>query len=436
MSIGSAIRRCFFALAIHFSLAINVFAAVNLPVVLEKFKLSGEFRTFFFQRDFTGGGAPTHQPIAQTDQEDFAVGGKMRLETGDISGVSAGLSVYTAQGMGLNDDDKAVYNLLAKDENGNHDSYTALGEAYLLGKFGETTVQIGRQEMHTPWIDLYDIRMTPQSFQGVTVINKNIPGLQFIAAHVTKMKKRTETSFQDMSRAAGADEGKPVTEGGLIFNRIQGIELQAWDDYAHDMWNDIYLRGDVTAPVSDSVSLFGNVRYLDRRDVGDRIIGPIDTYMFGMQGGVKAYGAALSLTYAQNGKQPVLRPWGHDLAISIQVHVADRAEETAWSPCLKYDFARIGLKGLTGWVIYGIFDTPDSGPNASPDRDEVDFNVQYDCSNLRKGLNLQLRYAIINEDEAMGGEDFNDFRFYLRQPFGFYPLHSIFGNSAKATSKI
>lgn len=387
--------------------------AVNLPVALEKSWISGEFRNFFFQKDFDGD---------TIDQEDFAIGGKLHFATDDIQCLSAGFSIYTSQGMGLNDDDKNVYGLLAKDKNGNHESYTVLGEAYLLGKFEETTLQIGRQEMHTPWIDLYDNRMTPQSFEAVTLRNRSVTGLQIIASQVNKIKKKTDTTFQYMSQAAGAIQEEPVTEGGLIYTGIDGIELQIWDDYAHEMWNDIYVRSDCTVQINDSVSIYSNERYLDRKDVGDQIIGTLDTYTFGLQGGLKAYDAELSLAYSRNGPQPILRPWGHDLAVSIQVHVADRAEETAWSPGFKYDFAHIGLKGLTGGVIYGIFNTPDSGPNASPDRDELDFNSQYDCSSWVKGLSLQLRYAIIDEDETLGGEDFNDFRFYLRYAFSFYPL--------------
>ncbi|MFH0729853.1 MAG: OprD family outer membrane porin [Pseudomonadota bacterium] len=419
------VRRWFCVSVILINSAITVVADVNLPVIFENASVSGEFRTLFFQRDFKDG---------SVDQEDFAAGGKLRFETGDIQGVSAGFSIYTAQGMGMNDADKNVYNLLARGKNGKHESYTALGEAYLLGNFGDTSIQIGRQEMRTPWIDFYDIRMTPQSFEAIVLKNKTIPDLQIVAAHVTRMKKRTDTTFQSMSEAAGAVEEKPVSAGGLIFTGIPTISLEAWDYYADDMWNDIYVRGACTIHMGEKVSLFANVRYLDRQEVGDRIAGPIGTHMYGMQGGLKALGAELSFAYSENGQGPILRPWGHDLAVSIQVHVADRAEETAWCSCLKYDFSPIGLKNVSGSVTYGVFSTPDNGSNASPDRNEIDFNVQYDCGHWIKGMNLQIRYAIIHEDETLGGEDFNDFRFYLRCPFSWYPLKKPISSKESPTN--
>ncbi|MFC1825890.1 OprD family outer membrane porin [Thermodesulfobacteriota bacterium] len=407
------LRKSVVAIIIVLSTSTGAFAADNITNAFKETRISGEFRSYFFQRDFDGG---------TTDQEDFAIGGRLHLETGSISGISAGVSFYTSQGMGLNDENKRVYNLLAKDENGKHKSYTALGELYFLGDFGKTTVKVGRHEMRTPWVHLYDIRITPQSFEAVVLRNKSVPDLEIVAGHVTKIKKRTDTTFMYMSKAAGAAQKEPVTLGGITYSGIKGLRLQLWDYYAHEMWNDIYLRADFNRKINDNLSLFGNARYLDRRDVGDQIIGPLDTYMFGVGGGLRAHGATLTLEYGKNGNQPILRPWGHDLAVSIQVHVADRAEEEAWGPRLAYDFGEIGLKGLSGGVIYVDFNTPDSGVNASPDRDEINFDLQYEFSGSLQGLIIRARYAIIDEDETVNGEDFGDFRFYLRYKFSFDPV--------------
>ena len=392
------------------SMETGAFAADNFATALKESRINGEFRCYFFQRDFASG---------PTDLEDFAVGGRLHLETGSLYGINAGGSLYTAQGMGLNDDNKDVYNLLAKDNNGDHKSYAALGEAYLQGEFSKTMLTIGRHEMKTPWIDFYDIRMTPQSFEAIVINNKDIDELEIVAAHVTKMKPRTASTFMPMSEAAGATQKKPVTLSGLIFTGLPGLKCQLWDYYAHEMWNDIYARTDYDVKINSYTSLFTNARYLIRKDVGDQIIGPLDTYMFGVGGGLRIHGAQLTLDYGKNGDQSILRPWGHDLAISVQVHVADRADEEAWSTGFAYDFNEIGLKGLSGGVIYADFNTPDRGINASPDRNEINFDLQYQFSGFLQGLILRVRYAIIDEDEALKGTDFNDFRFYLSYKFNF-----------------
>lgn len=401
-------------LIVVLSMATGALGATDLATAVKESTISGEFRNYFFQRDFEGG---------TTDKEDFAVGGRLHFETGSIYGINVGLSFYTSQGMGLNDDGKDVYGLLAKDDEGDHESYTALGESYIQGVFGKTTIKIGRQEMRTPWINVWDCRLTPQSNEAYTINNKTIPGFEFIASHVNRIKRRTATSFISMSEAAiGPNaEDEPVTLGGIIFTGVKGLKLQFWDYYAYELMNAPYFRADCNLSLDDKFSLFAALQYLDEEDIGDSIGGDIDTNVFGMKAGFEAYGARLTLGYAKVGEQNLLRPWGHDLIVSFQVNNADRADEEGLMASLAYDFSEIGLQGFSAYVRYADFDTPDSGATASADRDEIDFNMQYNFSGFLKGLSLRARYAIIDEDEVAGGEDFNDFRFYLRYKFGFSP---------------
>ena len=84
--------------------------------------------------------------------EDFAAGGTLRLVSGSVHGIGGVVSLYTSQGLGLNDESKDVYNLLAKDSEGHHKSYSALGESYIQSLFDKTTLKVGRQEMQTPWV--------------------------------------------------------------------------------------------------------------------------------------------------------------------------------------------------------------------------------------------------------------------------------------------
>ena len=388
----------------------DAWGATNIISALKESRVSGEFRTYFFQRDFDG---------VTRDRQDFAVGGKIRLETGELQGISAGLSVYTSQGLGLNSDNKAVYGLLAKDAQGHHKSYTALGELYLQAQYMKTTLKIGRQEMKTPWVNLHDIRMTPQSFEALQLSSEYFSHFKIVVAHVTKIKLRTATDFIYMSQAAKVSQKEPVTLGGVIYSGIEGMKLQLWDYYAWNMWNDVYLRLDYRNSFGEDFPIYGDIRYLYRRGIGDELAGPSDTYAFGIRGDMGAYGATFSLAWAKNGAEKILRPWGHNLEVAIQVNVADQADEEAWRAMLGYDFGRIGLKGLSGYVIYGDFNTPNTGANASPDANEFDFSLEYDISRFVKGLSLRARCAIIDEDDDFGGEDYTDVRFQLRYKFDF-----------------
>ena len=72
----------------------------------------------------------------------------------------------------------------------------------------------------------------------------------------------------------------------------------------------------------------------------------------------------------------------------------NRADEDAWLVGASYDFARIGLPGLSSFINYAQGYTPDSGANGSPDQSEFDITIDYRIqSDWFKGLWLRGRAA-------------------------------------------
>jgi len=91
----------------------------------------------------------------------------------------------------------------------------------------------------------------------------------------------------------------------------------------------------------------------------------------------------------------------------------DRAGEDAWLIGLFYDFERLGLSGLSTFVNYAQSDTPNSGPIASPDQDELDITVDYRFkAPALDGLWLRLRWGQLNQRGA-GASDRTDTRVIL-----------------------
>jgi len=117
------------------TLTISAFAADDLKSAFKEGELYGQFRTYYFNRNFD----------TSNTREDLATGGMLYYRTAPLYGVNLGIAFYTAQGMGLNSDDKTVYGLLASDSNGNHQSFSVLGESYIQMTRWDTTLKIGRQ---------------------------------------------------------------------------------------------------------------------------------------------------------------------------------------------------------------------------------------------------------------------------------------------------
>jgi hypothetical protein len=363
-------------------------------------EISGDLRSYFFQRDFKNG---------TTDQESFAVGGILRGRFHPYSAVTAGISLYTSQGASLNDSNKDVYNLLAKDPSGDHKNYTALGEAFLELHYNSFGFKLGRQEINTPWLNQHDVRMTPQSFDAASFkLNLN-EDTDIHLCHVARMKYKTDTKAKSMSETAGFSGNEGVSCLGL--EKSGELGLQFWGYRAHDMWDDLYLRMDYTPKDDD---WYINARFLNRNSIGDKLAGNQDSWHAGLMGGITLGDFDLNAAYSRNGDHTILRKWGHATTISNQVMVADRAKEKAWLLGAKYSPPSLPM--LKMGVSMANHDTPDSGTNQSPDRKEYNFDLQYSLDKAVPGLSLRGRYAWVDESGA-GAKDLGDLRLYLRYQF-------------------
>ncbi len=385
--------------------------ATTFKEVFTKAKVWGEWRFYWFSRDFDKN---------TTDREDIATGGNLHFETAPFYGISAGFTFYTSQGMGINDDDKAVYGLLSSDSSGNHESYSVMGETYIQAAYKGTTLKIGRQEMHTLFVNVHDIRLTPQTFMAYKLENDSLlPDTKFTLAYVTEVKRRTSTSFETMSDFVGAHQDSKVFTAGVEYKGIKGLKMKLWDAYATEIMNAIFFQADYSFKVADDFTLFFSGQYLNEKDQGDKLAGDLSTDMFGLKAGFKSMGFYFHASYNKvSDDSPALYPWGGcPQYSSIQIFDGNRVDETTWLGKLGYDFGRLGAKGLSAYVIYADYDTPDSGTYASPDRTETDLNLQYKFSGVMDGLSIRARMAIVDQDENQGGEDFNDYRLYIKYAF-------------------
>ncbi|MBN1905126.1 MAG: OprD family outer membrane porin [Deltaproteobacteria bacterium] len=390
-----------------FSLSSHLFAAEDLKSALKEGKFSGQFRSYFFQRDYD----------VRNTREDFATGGMLYYTSGDLYGISFGFAFYTGQGMGLNDDDRDVYGLLDRDANGDHKNFTVPGEAYIKAVFHDTTLKLGRQEHELPWVNTDDNRLTPQSTNAYTIINSSINDLELLFSYITKMRGKASDSFVSMTEYADIPADKHVSAFGLTYKGISDLELYVWDFYAKDFINNIYMKAIYSDETAKGLAWHVTGQYLKQDDTGDRLGGSVDTHMYGLEAGIEKHGLSISLAVSDIGDDDVIYPWGHDFFVSAIVNDLYQADGKGWMATLAYDFAEVGIPGLTSKIVYADMDTPDSGRNASTDVTEKDITLTYKFKGLLEGLGIRTRYGIIGQDESLGGEDYNDLRIQLTYDF-------------------
>lgn len=374
-------------------------------------KLSAQARTFYLNRD----------KYDDSRSEAWAIGGSVSYLSGYIGDVfRIGGVVYTSQPLYAPEDRDGT--LLLKP---GQEGYTVLGQAYGEFKLAEQLfAAFGRKEYDTPYINRFDVRMTPNTFEGITAYGKHgggpdgAPAWRFGGGYISKIKERNSDEFVWMSRDAGASVDRGVYLAGANFEQ-RGLSIGAINYYSDDIINIFYTEGKYAFSPSDGYKLKLAAQYTDQRSVGDDLLTgqSFSTRQWGVRGDLGVGAATFTLGYTDTANGSDMRnPWGgHPGYTSSQVQDFYRAGESAVLLKAAYDMSRHGFQGLTGYALW-VHGSGVAAPRYN--EDEYDFNLQWTPGSNwgLRGLSFRLRYARI-EQRGGGDPSIDDFRFIVNYDF-------------------
>jgi outer membrane porin, OprD family len=389
-------------------------------------------RTFYLDRD----------KFDDTESEALAIGGWAGFKTGYFMDVvSLGLTGYTSQHL-HGDEDKDGTLLLAPGQEG----YTALGELYAdIRIMDDLNLYVGRKEYDTPFINRNDVRMTPNTFEAITLQGKvklgaastggNVSGggkstvgtgktpmgndsvapvddrgiLKYGIGYFDTIKERNSDEFVSMGEDAGADVDRGVFVGGANYQKGD-FSFGAIDYYSPDLINIGYVEAKWAIPLSESWKPRLAAQFIDQRSVGDELLQDdgFSGQQFGLKAELPAGRALFTAGYTQTtGGTNMQNPWsGYPGYTSVQVEDFNREGEGAFLLRAGYDFEF--LKGLSAYALGVLGTSPDQADQYA--KNEYDFNLQWaPPEGVLKGLSLRLRYAVVEQDGG-GGDDLEDFR--------------------------
>jgi hypothetical protein len=358
-------------------------------------------RTFYLDR----------QQFNGSKNEALATGGWAGLKTGYfVDHIAFGITGYTSQKL-IGDSSKDGTLLLAPGQEG----YSVLGELYADIRIIENlNLYVGRKEFDTPFINRNDTRMTPNTFeaitlQGSTKLGESGAALKYGAGYFNRIKERNADEFVSMATDAGADAHRGVYTAGALFEKGK-FSLGAIDYYCPDVINIGYAEAKMEFPIGEKWKPRLAVQFVDQRDVGDNLLQQDDFSV--QQVGIKAElpmkNTLFTVGYTKTTNGANMRsPWsGYPGYTSVQVQDFNRAGEGAFLVRVGYDFAPI--KGLSAYAL-AVFGT-DPDEIGQYKQNEYDFNVQWaPPEGTLKGLSIRFRYAFVQQD---GGnvDDLEDFR--------------------------
>jgi len=284
-----------------------------------------------------------------------------------------------------------------------------LGEIFVQYKSGMFGVKAGRQMLDTPLTKAS--YSTMPNFYGAAVADiKPSEDLSFKIGQVTEMSfgarsmtefglvgERTPTAGAAINPAsigqaefhpiravvpgASAQDTNGITLVNATYKGFKNVTLSAWDFYADDIANNIYLEGDWVIPSEAWKGKFKlSAQFLNQSDEGDSLAGKLDYSMFGLKA---SFGTKKWSVYAAANKSEgdtwFLNAFGGDPAYTSSIFSRNAYRENVDAYKVGVSFSPMkGVKLMANYANYGQSDSLGfGGLAAAKDAEEFDLVAVY-----------------------------------------------------------
>ncbi len=389
-------------------MSIGIYAEDSVSDAFKNGKISGQLRAGYIYVDPDHSMLPNHYTTA--------VGGQLKYETAAYYGFSAGAAFYTSHALlGLSGDRKeGKFN----EEMADNTHYDILAEAYINYRYENFNLRVGRQLIDTPYADSDDIRMTPNTFEGV-VASYGMGSVTLLGAYLTKWQGPDATyEFEDLIEGEegvamlAATYSKDSLEGGLWYYHADGTADIIYGDIAD------------TYAFSEDLSLKGALQAAHQHEVDHS---GIEGTLLGAMAELNYKGLTLGIAYNKvlvDEDKAYFGGFGGGVGFVNMFEMtagvlASFEDIDAWKLSLGYDFSSLGVNGLSTTFDYGDF----KGEN---DREakEYNFTLAYapsDSWNIEAVYDKidDVYHNLLEDDQTHARLDYSLDRLLVRANFNF-----------------
>ncbi|WP_181297289.1 OprD family porin [Pseudomonas sp. Q2-TVG4-2] len=380
-------------------------------------KAGVELRNFYMNRDFRQSGA------SQSKAEEWAQGFILKMESGYTEGpIGFGVDALGLLGVKLDSSpDRSGTGLLPRgSSNQPHDDYGTAGLT-AKAKMSNTTLHVGTLQPIIPVVMRNDSRLLPNIYRGAWLQSKELEGLTFDLGMLDRTSYRDSSDYEEMTvftggsrniqlgNAATSDEflfagGRyqfmPELTGSYYYGGLDGIYDQHNFNLVHIM------------PLSDNQSFKTDLRYVRSTDDGgsnvdNNAFGALFTYKLGghgFTGGYQKMSGDTGYAYISGGDNTLIN--------LLQINDFGNEDEKSWQVRYDYDFAAMGIPGLSLMTRYVSGDNVNVTNRADEGKEwERDTDIAYVVQNgPLKNLGMKVRNATVRSNF---GSDLNETRLIL-----------------------
>ena len=392
------------------ALALSVIAALSVGAQAEGFSEDATatlgLRNFYINRNFVD--PANAQGKAEEWTQSFILDARSGFTQGpvgfgvDVLGMSA---VKLDGGKGT----RGTHLLPVHDDGRPADDFGRLAVAAKV-KLSNTELKVGEWMPVLPILRADDGRSLPQTFQGAQLTANEIAGLTLYAGQFRQNSPRNDASLEDLSFAGAESDRFNFAGGEYRFNQQRTL-LGLWHAELQDVYNQQYLQLSHSQPLGDW-TLGANLGYFQGDEDGSALAGELDnkTYsgLFSAKFGGNTFYVGLQKVSGDSGWMRVNGTSGGTLANDSFNASFDNAGERSWQLRHDYNFAALGIPGLTLMNRYISGDNVHVG--ATDDgkewgrESELAYVIQ---SGPLKNLSMKWRNASIRRDFSTNEFDEN-----------------------------
>lgn len=365
-------------------------------------KASVELRNFYFSRDFRNG-----PPTAQRDSAaEWAQGAMFRFESGYTGGtLGLGVDALGMMGVQLDGGDGSggtgllPADLSSKNSRGSEDEYTKLGLT-AKARISETVLKVGALAFRTPVVSNNDTRLLPGTFEGAMVSSKDIDNLVVQGGKLDQIKANSSTDYQDFTgnRIGGVSDDFRFAGGtynfskalstSLYYGNLENVYRQYFGGIVYEV--PLAARQSLKFDLRYSKSTEdGNFRSLDNRAANGMVAYTLGSNVF----------SAAYQRMSGDDPFPYIANTDPYLVNFVQINDFANTQEKSWQLRYDYNFADLGIPGLTFMSRYVSGDNAlVAGSNTGKEWErntDIGYVIQ---SGALKNVGMKIRNATVRSN--------------------------------------
>lgn len=389
---------------------------------IEDTKASLELRNFYYNRDYRQDRTSATNP-AQSKQDEWAQGFLLRIESGYTEGtVGFGVDALGLLGVKLDSSpDRTGTGLLPAGDSGAPDDYSQLGLT-AKAKVSKSVLKVGTLQLKNPAIATSDSRLLPAAMSGAQLVSNEIDGLTLDLGYVDQINNRNSTNYEDMvvntsgksinidgvSVAASGVEADEFIYLGGTYKVTKDLSASYYYSNLEEFYKQHALNLVHVLPIAEGQSLKTDLRYQRSTDDGNT---NVDNKAFGAMVTYSLSGHSFGLGYQKMSGDTGFAYVGGNidpyLVNFVQIGDFAQADEKSWQARYDFNFASIGIPGLTFMTRYVTGDNFGAGGDGKEWERDTDIGYTFQEGAL-KNLNLKWRNATFRSNGT--GNDIDENR--------------------------